>query len=154
MAVTIQGLPDEGASSRGRADIQHGERPAEGETRGAEVVSCRTKAKREASRRRVYIATEPCNGGLCKIGYSEKPKERVGAVARVSGVDLVLAYQSRPHPLAPTVENMTHKVLRKMGRSKGSYILELNTEWFRCTPQEAKKIVLRAMRLVDAKAKL
>lgn len=117
------------------------------------MASCRTKAKGDASKRRVYIATELYDGGLCKIGYSEKPVERVEAVAKVTGVDLVLAYQSRCHPMAPTIENLTHKILRKMGREKGGYYLGLNTEWFRCTPQEAKKAILQAIRLVDAEVR-
>lgn len=99
--------------------------------------------------RQIYVAHERAPGGLCKIGMSREPHKRVRVIEDISGVDLTLTYASPMHPHSSVVENTAHKILRAQGKSKGRYFLEINSEWFNATPDEARAAVLKAIKIVD-----
>lgn len=103
--------------------------------------------------RHVYIAMERGEGGMCKIGHSSDPEHRVKSIANSSGIDIDLAYVSKPIPHSFRVEQIAHAILKEYRKTR-EYLINCNTEWFHVSFDEARKAVVEAIQLVEAVTRL
>jgi len=121
-----------------------------GSTRAAPVgaESLPSKAKKRSEKASIYVAGEQ-GGGLTKVGYSENPIERVGIVAAIGKMDLVLWFMTKPLRHAVRIEHIAHRILAPYQKSP-NYWIGCNTEWFNVTPEVARRAVLEAIKLANA----